>query len=98
MIGQAKKFRNHKAIYFPCNLDFRGRLYAVPFFNPQGNDLTKGLLTFSNGKPIGELGFYWLKIHGANAGIDKVSFEDRIKWINDMKTWLFHVLMIQLIT
>lgn len=84
MIGQAKKFRNHKAIYFPCNLDFRGRLYAVPFFNPQGNDLTKGLLTFSNGKPIGELGFYWLKIHGANvAGIDKVSFEDRIKWIND---------------
>ncbi|HFK4065596.1 TPA: DNA-directed RNA polymerase [Kluyvera ascorbata] len=89
MIGQAKKFRNHKAIYFPCNLDFRGRLYAVPFFNPQGNDLTKGLLTFSNGKPIGQLGFYWLKIHGANtAGIDKVSFEDRIKWIEDNETMI----------
>ncbi|EPD2608653.1 DNA-directed RNA polymerase [Yersinia enterocolitica] len=83
IVNQAKKFRNERAIYFPHNLDFRGRIYAVPLFNPQGNDLTKSLLTFANGKPIGERGFYWLKIHGANtAGIDKLSFDGRIKWIH----------------
>lgn len=90
-VGQAIKFKDEKAIYFPHNLDFRGRIYAVPQFNPQGNDLTKSLLTFANGKPIGERGFYWLKIHGANcAGIDKVSFDDRIKWIHDNENMIIN--------
>ncbi|MRU32225.1 hypothetical protein FGX02_00390, partial [Xylella fastidiosa subsp. multiplex] len=47
-----------------------------------GNDMTKGLLTLAKGKPIGEEGFYWLKIHGANcAGVDKVPFPERIAFI-----------------
>ncbi len=84
IVGQADKFSEYKAIYFPHNLDFRGRIYAVPLFNPQGNDLTKSLLTFANGKAIGETGFYFLKIHGANcAGVDKVDFESRVKWVLD---------------
>lgn len=85
IVGQANKFNKYTAIYFPHNLDFRGRIYAVPVaLNPQGNDLCKGLLTFANGKAIGERGFYFLKIHGANcAGEDKVSFDERIKWIHD---------------
>ena len=84
MLAQANKFANHKAIWFPQNLDWRGRVYAVPMFNPQGNDMTKGLLTLAKGKPIGAEGFYWLKIHGANtAGVDKVTFPERIKFIED---------------
>lgn len=82
MLEQANKFANKKAIWFPYNMDWRGRVYAVPMFNPQGNDMTKGLLTLAKGKPIGAEGFYWLKIHGANcAGVDKVPFPERIAFI-----------------
>ena len=84
MMAQANKFANHKAIWFPYNMDWRGRVYAVSMFNPQGNDMTKGLLTLAKGKPIGQEGFYWLKIHGSNcAGVDKVPFPERIKFIED---------------
>ncbi|ALA45066.1 RNA polymerase [Enterobacter phage phiEap-1] len=84
MLAQANKFANKKAIWFPYNMDWRGRVYAVPMFNPQGNDLTKGLLTLAKGKPIGLDGLYWLKIHGANcAGVDKVPFPERIKFIEE---------------
>lgn len=83
-LGQANKFSQFRAIWFPYNMDWRGRVYAIPMFNPQSNDMTKGLLTLAEGKPIGERGFYWLKIHGANtAGIDKVPFPERIKFIED---------------
>lgn len=84
MLEQANKFASHKAIWFPYNMDWRGRVYAVSMFNPQGNDMTKGLLTLAKGKAIGKEGFYWLKIHGANcAGVDKVPFPERIKFIED---------------
>lgn len=84
IVNQANKFSQLKAIWFPYNMDWRGRVYAVPMFNPQGNDMQKGLLTLAVGKPIGDDGFKWLKIHGANcAGVDKVTFEERIKWVED---------------
>lgn len=84
IMEQANKFNQFKAIWFPYNMDWRGRVYAVPMFNPQGNDLQKGLLTLAVGKPIGKDGFKWLKIHGANcAGVDKVTFEERIQWVED---------------
>ncbi|SOO46334.1 RNA polymerase [Yersinia phage fPS-50] len=83
-IAQANKFSQFKTIWFPYNMDWRGRVYAIPMFNPQGNDMTKGLLTLAQGKPIGLDGLYWLKIHGANtAGVDKVPFPERIKFIED---------------
>ena len=84
IMEQANKFNQFKAIWFPYNMDWRGRVYAVPMFNPQGNDLQKGLLTLAVGKPIGKDGFKWLKIHGANcAGVDKVTFDERIQWVED---------------
>lgn len=84
IVNQANKFSQFKAIWFPYNMDWRGRVYAVPMFNPQGNDMQKGLLTLAVGKPIGADGFKWLKVHGANcAGADKVTFEERIKWVED---------------
>lgn len=80
----AEEFSKFERIYFPYELDFRGRVYAVPqWLNPQGPDYAKGLLTFADGKPIGEgQGPGWLAIHGANSfGVDKVSLEERIDWV-----------------
>ena len=83
-LGQANKFSEYEAIWFPHNLDWRGRVYAVPMFNPQGNDMTKGMLTFAEGIALGEEGAYWLAVHGSNcAGVDKVSLDDRVKWVAD---------------
>lgn len=79
----ANKFREEAAIYFPHTLDFRGRIYPVAsYVNPQGDDLGKGLLEFGEGKPLGEDGGFWLAVHLANLfGVDKVSFEERVAWV-----------------
>ncbi|AZC49519.1 DNA-directed RNA polymerase [Pseudomonas chlororaphis subsp. piscium] len=82
VLSQGQKFRDDEAIYFPHNLDFRGRIYATTLLNPQGDDLMKGILKFSSGVPLGLEGAKWLAIHGANcAGVDKVSFDERLAWI-----------------
>jgi DNA-directed RNA polymerase, mitochondrial len=84
----AKRFTNEEAIYFPYQLDFRGRAYAVPMFlHPQGPDYAKALLTFSKGKAITDkIAANWLAIHGANLyGYDKVSFADRVAWVQQNK-------------
>lgn len=78
----ATRYEKFKRIYFPYQLDFRGRIYAVPHITPQGPDYQKGLLRFANGKPLGEEGWKWLAIQGANvAGYDKASLEDRVNWV-----------------
>lgn len=83
-LAQANKFSKYNEIYFPYNMDWRGRVYAIPMFNPQGNDMVKGLLTFAKKVPVGIDGGFWLAVHGANcAGVDKVSLEDRVKWVEE---------------
>lgn len=79
----AKQFKKYKEIYFPYQMDFRGRLYPIPvLLQPQGSDLAKGLLRFAEGKPVDENSIKWLQIHGANVyGYDKESFDKRIQWV-----------------
>jgi DNA-directed RNA polymerase, mitochondrial len=80
----AQRYARYDRIYFPYQLDFRGRIYAVPHLNPQGADHQKALLQFAEGKPLGTEGWKWLAIHGANlAGNDKVTLEDRVNWVLD---------------
>lgn len=72
-------------IYFPHYLDFRTRLYPMPQdLNPQGDDISKALLTFHHGKPLGENGLEWLMIRLANAaGQDKLEYPERLQWVLD---------------
>lgn len=81
-LNMASRLRDDRRIYFAHQCDFRGRIYAVgDYLNPQAGDLAKGLLQFSEGKPIGD-GAEWLAIHVANTwGKDKESFDDRLKWV-----------------
>lgn len=78
----AEKFAPEASIYFPVQLDFRGRMYSVPLFlNPQGCDLAKSLLTFAEGKPLGKTGVFWLGVHLANTfGEDKCRLQARHDW------------------
>jgi DNA-directed RNA polymerase len=82
-IAVAQRYAERERIYFPKCVDFRGRVYDIPMFlKPQGDDLSKGMLEFANGKPLGSDGAYWLAVHGANVwGEDKCSLDDRVAWV-----------------
>ena len=80
----ARKFTG-KTLYFPHNLDFRGRAYPIPpYLNHIGADICRALLKFQVSKTLGKEGYYWLKIHLANLyGYDKHPFDDRAKFVDD---------------
>ncbi|EJD39851.1 DNA/RNA polymerase [Auricularia subglabra TFB-10046 SS5] len=69
-----------ETLYFPHNIDFRGRAYPIPpHLNHMGDDLSRALLQFAESRPLGERGVRWLKIHLSNLyGFDKASFDDRV--------------------
>lgn len=86
MLMVARKFRDHEEIYFPHQLDWRGRMYPVTLYlQPQGNDAQRGLLEFARACPINdEDGVLWLAVHGAGLwGVDKVSLEERRAWVEE---------------
>lgn len=81
-LAVARKMKEEAGFYYPHNLDFRGRAYPMhPYLNHLGSDLCRGVLEFSEGRPLGESGLRWLKIHLANlygGGVDKLSYDGRI--------------------
>lgn len=81
-IGRA--FASEK-IYFPHNIDFRGRAYPIPpYLNHMGADNARALVTFADGKELGDTGLRWLKIHLANVfGYDKASLSEREQFAMD---------------
>ncbi|XP_054160860.1 DNA-directed RNA polymerase, mitochondrial-like [Oppia nitens] len=82
----ANHFRN-KVFWFPNNMDFRGRVYPVPpHFNHLGNDLTRSLILFAKGQPLGDRGLDWLKIHLINlTGAKKrSSISERLAFANEI--------------
>lgn len=81
----ANQFSDYEKIYFPHQMDFRGRLYPIPvLLQPQGSDLAKGLLHFAKGKPLDTPeAVRWFKIHGANVyGYDKANYTERAEWVD----------------
>lgn len=83
-LSMAKQFSEYERIYFPHNLDSRGRAYPIPsILNPQGPDYVKAMLEFAAGEPVeNEAQANWLAIAGANAyGNDKISLEERVRWV-----------------
>lgn len=88
----AETYAEYDSIYFPHNLDFRGRVYPVTTLSPQSNDFGKSLLEFSNGVPLGEHGATWLALQGANCfGLDKAKFEERIEWVYSNPELIIHI-------
>ena len=57
-----------KDFYQLVSADYRGRLYYdEPFLNFQGSDLARGILQFSDPKPMREEDTYWLGVHTATS-------------------------------
>lgn len=79
IIATAVEMSQFDHFYFPHNMDFRYRIYPIPTdLNPQSNDLSKGLLLFAQGTPLGQEGFYWLAVSVASHwGEDKLGMDER---------------------
>ena len=81
----ALEFEKYEGIYFPCNIDFRGRIYPISAFNHQGDDLMKALVIYSN--PVAcqnEDDIDLLAIQGCNLyGNDKIPLRERIAFIKE---------------
>ena len=84
-----------KHFYYPHQIDFRGRMYPIPYFlSPQGTDLSKSLLLFSESETIWkpEEEAKWLAIHGANCfGNDKIPLNERVAWVHSRKKEIHEV-------
>ncbi|KAJ5397950.1 hypothetical protein N7509_006063 [Penicillium cosmopolitanum] len=80
----ARSFRD-ETFFLPHNMDFRGRAYPLPpYLNQMGADNSRGLLMFSEAKPLGVSGLRWLKIQIANlSGFDKASMSEREQFAMD---------------
>lgn len=82
----ANHFRD-KIFWFPHNMDFRGRTYAIPpHFNHLGADLARSLLLFAKGKPLGTGGLDWLKIHLVNlvGTMKSATLSERLDYANSI--------------
>nr|YP_009574413.1 hypothetical protein [Arthrobotrys musiformis]QBM31531.1 hypothetical protein [Arthrobotrys musiformis]QBM31681.1 hypothetical protein [Arthrobotrys musiformis] len=79
----AKVFLNIP-FYLLHKADWRGRLYVQSsYLNYQANDLSSALLEFDKGEKLNDKGLEYFKIYGANCyGLDKLTFEDRLYWID----------------
>ena len=81
----ADRLKNEKAFWFPSNMDFRGRCYDIPpVFNHIGDDKTRALLMFAQGKPLGETGFMWLKLQFASlsGNCKRMGYSDRLQYVD----------------
>ena len=86
LMRSAEQYRDYDKFWYVYQTDFRGRFYAATAgFSPQGPDMGKALIQFADGKPLGDRGFYWLKVHFANLlGHDKVSYDERAQFTDGL--------------
>ncbi|WFG40928.1 RNA polymerase [Paracoccus phage ParMal1] len=81
----ASRMEHLDLLWMVYQLDFRSRTYTTTSgVSPQGSDVSKALLHFGVEKELGERGWYWFRVHGANKyGNDKGHYDTRVSWVND---------------
>ena len=83
----AARMDHLELLWMVYQLDFRSRAYSTTSgISPQGSDVSKALLEFGSGEPLGERGWFWFQVHGANKyGYDKDTYEGRVAWVQDRR-------------
>jgi DNA-directed RNA polymerase len=74
-----------RPIWFPHNLDWRGRMYPISQdLHPQADDFGRSLLLFHEGKPLGPKGLRALRCHVAACyGLDKEDRHVQDTWVRE---------------
>lgn len=92
LLAISNDYKEDPEIYFPHNLDFRGRVYPLTKLSPQCNDFGKSLIEFAHGVPLGDNGHIWLAFQGGNTyGLDKKPFEERISWVYENSEMIINI-------
>lgn len=88
--AKAEVLKEWDRFYQSFEIDYRGRIYNTePFLNYQSSDMAKGLLLFSDPKPINESGKFWLAVHTASCYNQSYNINDIPEWCEeDYKTHL----------
>lgn len=87
ILNVAKRYAEMDEFYFPYQMDYRGRVYAIPsYVNPQSCDFGRSVLQFADGVAINNYeDSRWLRVHGANVFGVKGSFVKRLDWVDKKK-------------
>jgi len=90
VVETAARFTPYDEFYYVHQVDTRGRAYPVATcFHPQAEDLSRGLLRFAEGVPLGKRGYFWLLVHaasmheGGDLKLDKHGFATRAAWARE---------------
>jgi DNA-directed RNA polymerase len=89
-LQKAELLKTEPEFYQSIELDYRGRFYySESFFNFQGTDMARGLIEFTEGKPIDERGRRWLAIHTASSYNESYLIDELPEWCEeDYKEYL----------
>lgn len=83
-IGKAKQLAEWDKFYSLVDLDYRGRVYyKEPYMNYQGNDIARGIMSFSESKEIDDEGKRALAIHTANSYNEKYNVDEIPDWVEE---------------
>ena len=84
--------------HLPLQMDFRGRINPLPFFNFTREDRVRALFLFADGQPIGEEGLRYLKSHVAacadgnkftsESKPSNLDIDSRIAWVDQHRSEL----------
>lgn len=86
VLEAARRMLREEYFYFTYQVDYRGRMYPVSgILNPQGSDIQKAMIHAAVGEPIDtEEALWWFKLSlAAKYGIDKLSPDECVKWVDD---------------
>lgn len=88
--SKAEVLKTWERFYQSFEVDYRGRIYNTePFLNYQSSDMAKGLLLFSDPKPISESGTFWLAVHTASCYNESYNVNQIPDWCEeDYKSYL----------
>lgn len=83
-LGKAKQLAEWPKFYSLVDLDYRGRVYyKEPYMNYQGNDMARGLMSFSESRLIDSEGKRALAIHTANSYNEKYDVDKIPGWVEE---------------
>lgn len=85
VLSTARDYAQYDKFYIPCNMDFRGRIYPIPMFSFQGDDINKSLLLFANApacKSLVDIQYLARQV-AYTADHDKWSYAEREQWVAD---------------
>jgi DNA-directed RNA polymerase len=93
LMRSAEQYKDYETFWYVYQADFRGRFYAATAgFSPQGPDMGKALIEYAGGKPHGDRGAYWMKVHLANLlGFDKEENDDRANYTDNLRSDILSV-------